>query len=273
MINTAKCLAALCVVLYLSDNATADADIHPFLTDKFYIQVGAYYPTQELKIRYDASIGTENREVDFGNEFGLKESDDVFVLEVTWRFGKKWSLRMQHFQEDRRSGSVLEDDVEWGDVTIGAGSSVVTGSNFELTRMFFGRTFDSSPRHDFGVGLGIHRMETGAFIFRDIIVNFGETSAVSASGPLPNIGTWYSYSPAEKWYLGGRLDWFEASIGDYSGGLVNFAAGVNYQLFNHFGVGLNYQLFTLKADVKKTSWRGSINTTFEGLYVYLSGNW
>lgn len=143
-----------------------------------------------------------------------------------------------------------------------------------MSRVFLGRSLDSDPRFDFGFGLGIHWLETGAYLERDFIISFGETSAVSASGPLPNIGGWLFYSPAAQWFVGGRLDWFEASVGDYAGGITNVALGVNYQFAKHLGAGMKYQAFKLNADVKKSSvWRGRLETTFEGMCFYLSGNW
>ena len=251
----------------------SDEDIHPFLTDKFIAHAGAYFPNQDLKIRIDGSLGIESIEWDFNERANLSRDDEVFAAEFTWRFGKKWSLRGQYFSESERKSAVLDEDIEWGDTTLEAGSSFVLGTDFELVRAFFGRSFDSKPHHDFGAGVGVHRLKISAFANREIIISFGEENAVSASGPLPNIGTWYYYSPSEKWYFGGRLDWLQVSLGDYAGGLLNVAAGANYQLWDHIGIGAQYQFFTLNADIKSDNWRGHVEKRFAGLYVYLSGNW
>jgi len=262
-----------CFAFFGIPGAFAESEVHPFLTSKFTIQAGYYYPTQNVRLRVDGSLGGENNEFDFDEQINLPQKDDVFTLEMTWRFGKKWSLRMQYFKENRRRSAVLDTDIEWGDTVIQAGSSVFAGSNFKLARAFFGREFDSNPKYDYGLGLGVHQIEIDAFIREDIIINFGEVSSVSATGPLPNIGGWYYYSPAADWYLGGRLDWFQVSIGDYAGGLVNFSAGANYQLFEHFGFGLNYQVFSLNADIKNSNWRGRVELEFRGFSINLSGNW
>lgn len=256
----------------------SDVDIHPFLTDKFIVHMGAFFPHQDLDIRIDGSVGApeidgESNEFDFDEAAGLSRDTELFAAEMTWRFGKKWSLRAQYFEEGASNSIFLEEDIEWGDNVLEAGSSFTMGTDFELVRAFFGRAFDSNPRHEFGAGLGIHRIKLSAFAIRDIIINFAETNAVAASGPLPNIGTWYYYSPSEKWYFGGRLDWLQVSLGDYAGGLLNVAAGANYQLWDHIGIGLSYQLFAMNVDIKSENWRGRAERRFEGLYVYLSGNW
>lgn len=262
-----------CCAIFFLPVAHAEPGVHPFLTSKFNIQAGVYLPTQDLKLRVDGSLGNENEEIEFDEQLKLRDSDDVFVLEMTWRFGEKWSLRMQNFQENRRQSVVLEEDIEWGDEIIEAGSNAFIGSDFKITRVFFARAFDTDPQVEYGIGLGMHWLETGGFIGAEVNTLASSINAVSASGPLPNIGAWYYYSPSEKWYLGTRLDWLYVSLGDYAGRLINFSAGANYQLFDHFGVGVNYQYFSLAADISKSTWHGRIETIYDGLYFNLSANW
>jgi hypothetical protein len=125
---------------------------------------------------------------------------------------------------------------------------------------------------DTGIGIGLHWLEIGAFIIPDVNT-IGDLSAAKVSGPLPNIGAWYYYSPSPKWFLGGRLDWFEASIDKYDGGITNVSAGVNYQLFQNVGIGLKYQLFRLNVNIEEDKWNGSVQLNYEGPFIYLSGNW
>lgn len=264
----------LCLVLSpVLANEQPVSGVHPFLTSKYSIVTGLYSPHKELKFRFDGSLGGSSTAIDFDKQFRLDKGEDVFALEFMWRFAVKWSLRMQHFKSSRQQSAILAEDIQWGDNVIQAGSSVTAGTEFEMTRIFFARAFDSHPQYEYGIGLGIHWLTTGAFIERDLITNFAEISAVSASGPLPNIGAWYYYSPSEKWYFGGRLDWFEASVKDYSGSIINLAVGANYQLFEHFGVGANYQFFKFAAGVDTENWRGRAETVFEGLYLFVSVNW
>ena len=266
-------LAISCCASFCFANAYAESAVHPYMTSKFIIQAGFFYPRGDLDLRVDGSISGENEEFDFDERLKFRQVDGIFTLEMKWRFGKKWSLSMQHFQEDRGHSVVLDRDIEWGDQVILAGSSVFAGSDFKLTRIFFGRSFDSALKYDYGLGLGIHRIEIGAFIGDDIMTNFGDISAVSAAGPLPNIGGWYYYSPSENWSMGGRHDWLQVSVGDYAGGLINFSAGANYQLSKHFGIGLSYQVFSLNADVKNSNWRGRVENDFRGFSFNLTGMW
>ena len=251
----------------------ADEHVHPFISSEYAIQLGAFFPSKEFRLRVDGSVGGANAEFEFERATGISEDDEVFEAELTWRFGEKWSARLQHFSADRSARAVLRKDITWQDQGILAGSSVTAGTEFRLTRAFFGRSFDHRPHVDTGVGLGLHWLEIGAFIKPDIITTSANVSAARVSGPLPNIGGWYYYSPSPKWFVGGRLDWLEASVDRYDGGIVNVSAGVNYQVFEHVGIGLKYQRFRLAVDVDNDKWRGRVELDYDGPYLYLSGSW
>jgi len=264
----------LCCCFCASAYAEETANVHPFLSETFNVQLGVYLPRRNIFVRVDGSAGGENIGIDFDENLQLSKNDNLFALEFTWRFGEKWSLRSQYFDSSTRKSSVLQEDIEWGDDIIQAGSSVSAGSSQTIKRFFFGRSFDSSPEYDYGVGMGVHWLNTGVFVERDFATDFGDASAVSASGPLPNIGGWFYYSPTAKWLVGGRLDWFEASVGDYAGSIINVGVGANYQFAEHFGIGAKYQIFELAAEIRnKPVWRGRLETKYDGLYLYLSGNW
>jgi hypothetical protein len=254
-------------------HAQDESNVHPFISSKYSVQAGMFFPSKDFHLSVDGTIAGDNREFDFEKATGISEDDAIFNLEFKWRFREKWSARLQYYTTNRTDKAVLEEDITWRDEAILAGSSVTVGSNFQLVRVFFGRSFGTRENVDAGFGLGVHWLEIGAFIKPDIITTFGDVSAAKVSGPLPNIGTWYYYSPSPKWFIGGRIDWLEASIDKYDGGILNIAAGVNYQLFQNVGIGVKYQMFRVNVDVDSKTWHGSTQIDYDGPYVYLSANW
>jgi len=252
-------------------------DVHPYLSEKFFVDLGAYFPNREVQFRVNGTLDAPNDNIDFGREFELGDSDQIFSLNFGWRFGEKWELGTQYFDASNGGGAVLEEDVEWGDVVFEQGSNVSAGTDFSILRIFFGRNFESSERQRFGVGAGIHWLELGAFIEGNAIIaggaNMFRRESVSASAPLPNFGVWYMYSMSPKWAFKGRVDWLDVDVGEIGGSLLNISIGVNYQIFERVGVGLNYNSFDLDASVKKSNWRGGANITYEGLYADLSIYW
>ena len=280
MINYVKGLTLACTLLVADTSilyAQETSNVHPYLTEKFFLDLGVFFPDRKFRLRVNGSSPAEDRDIDFEDELNLRKSDETFDLEFGWRFGKKWSLLTQYFESSGATRAVLEEDVEWEDVIFEQGSNVSAGQDFSLFRVFFGRDFATSERHDAGIGLGFHWLEIGAFIEGTAIITGGGTSftreSVRVAAPLPNIGAWYRYSWSPKWAMRARYDWFSASVGEYDGTMTNASIGLNYQMFENFGIGMNYNDFNLDVGINKSDWNGSLRTSYEGLFVYVSANW
>jgi hypothetical protein len=261
-----------CVGLQVAKAAETD-DLHPYLESGFSLDLGMFFPDRHLDLSVNGSIADINDEIDFDKGLKLGSADSTFAAELSWRFRDKWSIVGQFFKSSDSGRLVLEEDIEWGDVVFGAGSFASVGTEFSLTRIFFGRQFNTSRRHDIGIGGGIHWLHIGTFVEGEILVNgvpAGARRSVSVEAPLPNLGAWYMYSISSRWALRSRLDLFGADIGDYKGLLVNASLGVNFQAFEHFGIGLNYNYFELDVSIDKSGWRGNFETVYDGVYVYAS---
>ncbi len=263
----------LCFVAPQLTAAVESEELHPYLERGFSLDLGVFFPDRKLDVRVNGSLAGINDEIDFDEGIRLGNADETFAAELSWRFRGKWSVVGQHFKSTDSARAVLEEDIEWGDVVFGAGSNASVGTNFSLTRIFFGRQLNTSKSHDFGIGAGLHWLEMGTFIEGEILINGTPTASrrsVSVGAPLPNIGAWYKYSISPRWALRTRLDLLSANVGEYDGLLVNVAVGVNFQAFENFGIGLNYNYFELDVSIDKSGWRGNIETTYDGIYVYAS---
>lgn len=273
--------AVLGAILIASNTSLAQAqeqgDVHPYLTEKFFVDVGIYFPDRQFAIEVDSTLPGPTNPIELDGDFGLQKSDEIFSLDFGWRFGEKWQFEGQYFAASGELGVALEEDVTWGDIVFQAGSGVRAGQDFTLIRAFFARHFESSDQHEFGIGAGLHWLEFGAFIQGDITTGTGDVAfrreSVSADAPLPNIGAWYRRSLSPKLALTTRIDWFSASIDEYDGTLLNASVGLNYQVFEYFGFGLNYNVFDLDVDVEKSNWNGNANISYKGPYAYLSFYW
>ena len=275
-------ISALIPVVFLlaaaSSHAQEEEDTHPWLSEKFNVDIGLFMPERRVELSVNGPVGTiQGENIDFDESFGLRKRDDLFALNFGWRFGEKWELGAQYFESDGQRQAVLEEDVEWGEFVFGAGTGVTAGIDFRLFRTFFGRNFDSADHHDFGVGLGLRYMEIGAFIEGLAIVNGQQAGfrreTVSAKAPLPNVGVWYVRSLSDRWATRLRFDWFGAEYDDYDGQLINLSAGVNYRLFKNVGLGLSYNYFEIDLGVSKRGWRGEVKTVYDGLFVHASAYW
>ena len=196
-------ISAISVIVFLSTGQVAAAQeqggVHPQLDSTFTVDIGLFYPDREARLRANGSTGSiigPAPYVDFASELKLGQSDETFAAEFGWKFGKRWSFLMQYFDSRGEGRVTLQEEVEWNDVIFLTGTNVAAGSGFELTRFYFGYSFDINPTFDFGVGGGIHWLHIDAFIEGTAETNLGTEfvrEAVSVDAPLPNIGIWYNH--------------------------------------------------------------------------------
>jgi hypothetical protein len=277
-----KRLAALLLVLVpLTSFAQDRASSHPYFDNKYFASVGLFKPDRKVRLGLDASVDIPDpgpaMHVDFSETLDVESSDETFSAEIGWRFGEKWQLRGQYFQVDDKNRASLDEDVEWGDYVFNAGTSVGAGSDIQITRLFFGRTFWLTENREFGLGLGGHLLDLSAYVNGNATINGVDVGCVqeraSVTAPLPNIGGWFMRSWSERWAARVRLDWLAADVGRYDGHIINASASVGYAIGDHFGMALAYNYFEIDLGIDDPDWRGSARSRYEGPYLSLTGYW
>ncbi|MCK5325636.1 MAG: hypothetical protein KAJ57_06495, partial [Woeseiaceae bacterium] len=108
---------ALLVIVFLAAGQFASAEehreLHPWLDSKFAFDVGVFFPDRSNRLRATGSFELDPQPtpfVDFGSEFKLTQSDSIFSAELAWKYGKRWSLRMQYFDSEGSNTAILEED-------------------------------------------------------------------------------------------------------------------------------------------------------------------
>jgi len=263
---------------FSSTIAAQDSAYHPALSDNFVFTVGAFRSDNSFKISAEG-VEIDNDDIDFGNSVGVDKSNTIANVQLRWKFGRerKWSIWGQYFSNDATGDATLKEDVDWQDITFREGTFVEGGVKLEVIRLFLGRSFVKNDQHDFGAGVGIHNLDISAYVGGEILINDETTEyqSADASGSqiLPNVGTWYSFSPASRWLIHGRVDWISANIGDYDGTMWNTNVGVNFQAWRHVGFDLSYQYFNLDLEVDKGDWRGGVDMIYSGPVLAVTVNW
>lgn len=261
----------------ISTARAADWERNPLLEDKFRLSLGAFVANIDSTLAINGDADFDGSNIDFNRRFGLSNDQSRLSGSFHWRFGEKWSVAFQYFDQKLSSTSVLDQDVQWGDSVLQAGSSVTAGTFNDVYRIFFGRKFMEGDNYKFGAGLGAHYMEIGAFASGEFFIDGDSTGtrreSVDAAAPLPNIGAWYYYAWSRRWAGHARLDWLSANVDEYSGSLVNAAAGISFQATRHFAIGLDYNYFDLNVDVDSGNWNGSADLKRSGPFLFVTATW
>ena len=280
MKNSTKYLLILCVLIGQFSFSQEEAKKHPLLTDKFLFVGGVFFPSKTLQFSLNGKLIGEN--IDLGKSFDLNNYQSTMDLGFQWRFAKKWKLVADYYNINNVFKASLDEPLEWGDYKFDA--AVEFGAKIGVLRSFVGRTLSQGPKHEFGVGLGVHGVlielylegEASLIGEDDGITTDFQTVSTNASAPLPNIGLWYYWAPTSRWALTADVDWMYIALGNYRGGLWDIKGGVQFQVIKFFGVGINYKYFELDLEVDQGGdigdWRGNAKITFNGPMVMVNFN-
>ena len=246
---------------------------------KYYFSVGGYFASRGFKASAAGSVTptVPTTFIDFDTDLRVDDAPDLLVAEFRWQYTSNWNLGQQYFNSSRDGYHVLEESIEWEGVTYEIGAEVAARTSVDVTRIVLSRNFRSNDDHDLRLTGGLHWLDLSAEIEGEATLGDGSTaftaSKASASLPIPNLGILYQYSPSEKWLISARVDWFSASIDDWSGSIWNTNVNVNYQVGKNFGLGLGYQFFQIDGRLDEERWKGDLRVRFSGPTFLLSGYW
>lgn len=272
----------ICLVIFSSAFSQNEDDKHSLLKDKYFIGAGWYFPARDVKLGVEGSVEIgeieEIEDIDVDETLGLRQGDNTFNFNFFWRFSrnKLWSVRGEYFKVGTERNVILDDPIEWDEVTYPVGIEVKGAYTISLYRVFFGRAISTGQKHELGGGLGIHGLNVKASIEGEGFI--GGTSGgfnksdVEVFLPLPNIGFWYIWAPTDRWAFSGSIDWFGIKIDNITGGLWNVSPGITFQIIRNLAVSGSYQFLNFNADIDGDNFKGSFDLQFSGPALRLVGN-
>ncbi len=257
-----------------------DGDKNPVLTDNFIIEVGWFSPQENIDLGVSGSADFDGiiEDIDFDEQLGLSGGNNTFNLHFKWRFSKSnlWYLTGEYFGVSPEETVTINEEIEWEDVVYPVGGEANLGYSLSLYRIFFGRVISRGQKHELGAGLGIHGVNTKAFVEGEAFVDDQSVGIQrreeSIFLPLPNIGASYIWAPSARWSFLARVDWFGIKIDNISGGLWNVSPGVTFLITKHLGITGNYQFINFNADIDQEDWKGSFDLSFGGPSLRLVGH-
>lgn len=249
------------------------------LKDRFLIEAGIFSPLKQVKLGAEGNLTPDyTDDIDFSKSFKMEGIQNTLNLTFMWRFtrNRKWLFIGDYFKIGNENEAVLKEDIQWNDLIFKKGTGVKGGFGMSVYKIFFGHTICTGEKYEFGGGLGIHGLQTYAFIEGKALVNEDEykyeKSKVSIVLPLPNVGLWYLYAPTEKLALVAHVNWFGIKIDNKTAVLWDISPGIRYQPFKKVGFTFHYKYLKLGADVNNKSWRGNFHMIFHGPSLMVSAS-
>lgn len=241
--------------------------------DTLSLRVEAYFAGVSSSLRADGNNGNIGTEIDFEDDLGLSDNKTLPAFELGWRINDDWVLQGQYYSVGRRTDATLDREIIVGDTVYPVNGSVGAGFDSDVYRFTISNLLFQGERMEIGLGIGLHGTDFTVFIEGEGSVS-GQTSRFRREGrsifaPLPTIGAFGQWEPAERVTLSGRLDWLSLTIDDYSGRLINAEAAVAYRLFKHLDAGLAYRYVDYRLRVNQDDWNGRVRYQFSGPSLFL----
>src|SRR6185503_8157949 len=102
--------------------ASGQQGVHPGLTDRFTIQIGAYAPQADTTAFLNSSTLARGTSISFEDDLNLTDRKTVPAILGSWRFGEKWRVEAEYFTLHRSGARALARTINWGDNTYTVGT-------------------------------------------------------------------------------------------------------------------------------------------------------
>jgi hypothetical protein len=167
-----------------------------YLSDKFYLAIGGYFPSVDSDIRLDPPGGGSGTDFDLENELGLASTTATPFVYFRWRFSPRHRLELDYLALNRDGTAVASKDFTIGDTSGSAAVRLDTTFDLGIGRATYGYSFIKDSKKELGILAGHHLADTGASIRLQGMISIGGGTVTNNAGkeggdlflPLPHIG-------------------------------------------------------------------------------------
>ena len=258
-------------ILFLSSAATAqqedDWQSWP-LADRFTVRLDAFFPSLDTRVRVDASDGEPGTTVDFEQNLGMSDTENLPSIGFGWRFAKKHQVALEGFVLDRSGSSITTSEIRFGDEVFVVDLPISSFFDMNIVSLNYSYSliFDEKKELAFAMGLSVQDIKFGIF------GNAGLGIIASESGitaPLPTFGLRGAYAFTDKWI--GRfgigilsLDLALSDEDELGGEVLQANASVQHNTFENVHFALSYNYFDVRFDYTTDLRTTSIGYQYHG---------
>lgn len=243
------------------------------LSDRFALQVGAFFPKVDSKVRIDGTGGNIGSEIDFERDLGFDRNRTLPAFMAEWRPNDDWVLNAEYYALGRRNETTIDRDLTVGDTIFPVNANLRSGFDSDVIRFTVGNRFYQTKNFEIGAAVGLHGTDFSVFIEGEGNFN-GQAGQFRSEGrsvfaPLPTVGLFLAWEPVPKVSIAGRFDWLSLSIGDYSGRLLNSEVSAAFSVHRNIDMGVMYRRVDYRVTVRRDDWDGEVKYNFHGPALFV----
>ena len=234
--------------------------------EKWGFSLGAFFTSQDMNTRFEASGIGGNGLIAFQDDLGLDASLSVFRLGAFYNVNERHSLNFSAFDLSQSAKVTLSKDIEWQDTVFPISADVGTDLDLTIYKAAYTYKLSSNERGFIGVTGGVYVADIGISLTLEVA---GVVEAGSITAPLPVLGLRGEYYLSERWRALASAEWFLVDVDSYHGTLQDVLFGIDYRLFDHAAIGLGYDHVQFDIDTSKTALRADLAWNYSGVIAYL----
>ena len=237
------------------------------LPDGFMLRAGGYrVQNADTILRLDANNAPVGTYIDFHDTLGGDNSATVFRLDGVYRFNDKHGLGFSYYALKFTGSRVLDQDIQWGDVTFPINARVDSEIKFDVYKLNYQYSLFHNNKVELGASFGLHIMKISASING---TNIAESQSEAVTAPLPVFGLYADYNFTPRFSAFYTYQWFFINYEDkIKGGLQDFLIGFEYRVFRNVALGIAYNRFALKVESKGDTTTLNVDTNWNGGMLY-----
>lgn len=242
-----------------------------------WIEISAFYPKVDSRLRITAAGGPEGTEIDLERDLRLAQRRTLPALSAGVSLDRSWSLFAEFYSVDRSREAALDDEIVFDGVVYPASASIKSEFDSQIYRFGVSYSVFRDDNSDVDISLGAHVTEFATSIEGEVTAD-GTTTVIERRrrevlAPLPTIGIFARQELLPRLDLSVRADAFSLALGDFEGRIINVQSTLSYRLARRLSLGLTFRKIDYKLEVEKAEWSGRARYAFSGPAISLRWAW
>lgn len=236
--------------------------------DRFSLSLGVFITDRNTDAELDGSID-DGTNINFERDLGIDSSDTVFRVDGYYRFSERHRFDFSVFDLSRSASKQIVKDIQWGDTLFAIDTVVKTDNALSVYKAAYTYSFLNGEDGYLGATFGLYVADSKMRLEEE---NLGSAEVGQLTAPLPVIGLRGEYALSDRWSFRASGEFFFIEYENLDGSLVDFYAGIDYQVLDNLSVGLGINSVNINVDATDSTFNGALDWRYSGALVFLKFN-
>lgn len=262
------CLAWVTILLASTPLHAQNGSGNPVFTDDWLFRLGGQQADANAKVGLANSNLGEIPIIDL-DASGADTRLTSFFANVMWQAPERLSIGFSYYQARVESDRVLDEDFQFGDLTIPEG----TGARTDFTTDFyvlngFWDVYQSSST-SVGLGLGLYGLDLDISIASQVGNQpTGEVESADTLAPLPTISAYFKHAFNDHLAVFVDGGWLSANIDEYDGEVLAGRVSLDYWFNDNWGLGAGYNYVDIDVLADKPVFDQYYQVQYNSMFFY-----